>query len=73
MTEKDKLEILLKDVKNKIMILDAIEKRLNEMKSIAMKSRESEYLTKEIKEMQIEIDRLISEIELLSKDSTIES
>ena len=71
MTELQKLEDLLKAVKYKIKILDAIESRLIVMKSLADKSSKSELLNKERKAMQVQVDDLVKEIELLDIEETI--
>lgn len=71
MTELKKLEDLLKAVKYKIEILNAIEARLMIMKSLAYKSSKSELLKKERDKVQLQVDNLLKEIELLDMDDTI--
>lgn len=71
MTEVEKLEILLKEVKEKIQRLDAIEARLINMRALAIKSMDTEVLKEERLEIQEKIENLIIEIELLDKDKTM--
>ena len=71
MTEVEKLEILLKEVKEKIQRLDAIEARLINMRELATKSMDTEVLKEERLEIQEKIENLIIEIELLDKDKTM--
>jgi hypothetical protein len=71
MTEKERLLILLDEVKHKIQMLDEIEKRLLKLKDIALRSLEKEVLESQRIDFQKEVDELLSEISLLEKNETI--
>ncbi len=71
MTEREKLEMFLEEVKQKIQMLDAIEERLLDMRDLVMKSTEVKILGAERRVIQKEIDILMGEIKMLELDETM--
>jgi len=70
-TEREKLEMFLEEVKQKIQMLDAIEERLLDMRDLVMKSTEVKILGAERRVIQKEIDILMGEIKMLELDETM--
>ena len=71
MTERDLLEKLLQEVKQKIRMLDAIEERLFLVRDFVTRSSEIELLDNERESIKEEINKLLNEIVMLNFEKTV--